>query len=378
MEFFFVVPLIFGLIVAVAVAASANSRRHEAQWKAAAQRLSLDFQAGRLFSRAKISGSVEGLAVAIDVASSSSGSSSSVRTRYKVDYPPLGLELRMSRPTGLAKAAALFGMSDIKIGDTEFDEAFSVRTSDPQRLAVRLTPATRRILLNLIKDYRTAKMKDTQVSYEKNGIDREAGTVVTTTQRLIEAARALQGASTESIRREPARPMPVREAIPPPPRVLRPDPFEPPPVLDPLPTQPVAPLKPEPVATKPAAAAPVPTGITAEEVAGGLFAKKGLSFQIARLFEKKYEGKTIDWPGEVRQVINGIGPNDPTRVTVLITAVRHELFGSVEVEAIASIVGRAPRGLSEGQQINLRGTLSGIDAMGRRLFVDEAQVSEVR
>ena len=152
----------------------------------------------------------------IGVSSSSSGSTNSVRTRYRVGYPPLGLDLRMNRQTGFAKAAAMFGMSDTEVGDAEFDEAFSIRTSDPQRLSARLSPATRRLLLDLVAEYRSVKITDEQLSYEKNGAERDAGALTTTARRLIEAAQALQGASAEPVKR-PAQPVPVRRAMPPPP-----------------------------------------------------------------------------------------------------------------------------------------------------------------
>jgi len=368
---FLIVPLIFGLIVAVALAAAAGSRRYETQWKAAADRLQLGFTPGRLFSRPKITGETGTLTVTIDVSSSSSGSSNSVHTRYRVGFPPLGFELRMSRQTGLAKAAAMFGMSDTEIGDAEFDEAFSVKTSAPERLAARLSPADRRVLVNLVEDYRSVKITHDQLTYQKRGIDRETGTVATTAQRLIEAARTLQGASAEPIRPGLSRPIPVREAIPPPPPVMRPDPFDMQPVLDPIPP---ASGMPEPTATKSTAPVPIASEVTAEEVAEGLFAKKSLSFQVARLFEDKYEGKTVEWPGVVRRVITGIGPSDPTRVAVLVATVRHELFGTIEVEAIASMEGRVPRDVAEGRQVNLHGTLSGIDAMGRRLYMENARL----
>ena len=245
----FIIPAVFGLIVLIAVAASASSRRYEAQWKAAAERLQLGYQAGRLLSRPKLSGEIGGLTVKIDVSySSSGGSSNSVRTRYRVGYPPLGLDLRMSRQTGLAKAAAMFGMADKKIGDTEFDEAFSIRTSDPQRLSARLSAAARRVLLDLVAEYRSIKVTDEQLSYEKNGAERDAGTLTKTARRLIEAAQVLQGASTGPTRRPaPAPAVPVREPIPPPPPILRPDPFDPSPVLDPIPLPAVAAPEPEPL-----------------------------------------------------------------------------------------------------------------------------------
>ncbi len=283
----------------------------------------------------------------------------------------------MSRQTGFTKAAAMFGVDDTQIGDTDFDEAFAIRTSDPQRLSVRLPADARRVLMALVEDYPTVKITDEQVSYEKSGVDRDSGTVVTTAQRLIEAARALQGASSGHAPTSPPPEVPIREPIPPPPPIMRPDPFDT--GADFEPVRPLPASRPEPEQEKPAPAretlAPGPSGPTATTVAGELFGKKGLSFQIARLFEDKYQGSVIDWPGEVTGVITGIGPNDPTRVTALVTTVGHELFGSVDVEVVASIAGRVPRDLAEGQPVNLRGTLSGIDATGRRLYVEDARLT---
>lgn len=373
----FIIPVVFGLIVVIAVAASASSKRYESQWKAAAQRLQLGYQAGRLFSRPKLSGEVGGLTVKIDVSSSSSGSTNSVRTRYRIGYPPLGLDLRMSRQTGFAKAAAMFGMSDTEVGDDEFDEAFSIRTSDPQRLTARLSPATRRLLLDLVAEYRSVKITDEQLSYEKNGAERDAGTLTTTTNRLIEAAQALQGASFEPLKR-PTPTVPVRQAIPPPPPpILRPDPFDTRVAFDPIPPRPADQPKPEPDGPAPAPADLEVPDLTAEEIATDLFAKRGLSFQIARRFDEQYQGRIIDWSGEVRTIGGGIGPDDPVRVTVLVATVRHELFGSVDVVATASIRGRPPRGLTAGNQVTMQGTLTGIDAMSRRLIVEDARLDEV-
>jgi hypothetical protein len=269
-------------------------------------------------------------------------------------------------------------MGDARTGDTGFDEAFAIKTSDPQQLAARLSPASRHVLLELVKDYRSVKITDERLSYEKNGIERDAGALVTTAQRLVEGARALQGVSPEQSRPEPDAALPIREVIPPPPPVLRPDPFDTqPPVFEPtLPERPVdTEARPEPLT--PESPAPTPSGLTAVQVADELFARKGLSFQIAKLFEEKYQDNPIDWPGEVREVVTGIGPNDPTRITVLVTTVEHELFGSVDVEAVASVAGRVPRGLAEGRQISLRGTLTGIDAMSRRLLVEDARIAEL-
>jgi hypothetical protein len=363
------IPFFFAVVAVIAVAASATSRRHESQWRAAAEQLQLGYQAGRMLSRPKIAGDVGGLTVTIDVSSSSSGSSNSVRTRYRIGYPPLGLDLRMSRQTGFARAAALFGMSDTTIGDAEFDEAFSIRTSDPQRLAARLSSPTRRLLFDLVSEYKTLKITDEQLSYEKSGVERDAGNLTTTARRLIEAAQALQGASAQPTKRQPST-LPVRPSIPtppPPPPVLSPDPFDPL-AFDPIPRR-SAPSSQEPDQPAPIAADIEASEVTAEEIANELFSKRGLSFQIAKRFEERYQGRNVSWPGEVRAISGGIGPDDPTRVTLLVATVRHELFGSVDVEATTTIRGRPPRGLSAGDPVTVQGTLTGIDAMSRRLVL---------
>jgi hypothetical protein len=373
-----IVPVIFGMIVLIAVAASASSRRYESQWKAAAERLQLGYQAGRMFSRPKLSGVVSGLTVKIDVPSSSGGPSNSIRTRYRIGYPLLGLDLHMSRRTGLARAAAMFGMNETKIGDAEFDDAFSIRTSDPQRLAARLPPPARRLLLDLVRDYRSVKITDERLSYEKNGIERDTGTLATTAQRLMEAALALQGASVRPAYPATTPRLPIRPPLPPPPPISRPDPYDVGPIIDPVPLQAPMRARAVPAEPKPVSARPKASEVTADQIGVALFAKRGLSFQIAKQYEEQYQGRMVVWPGEVRTIMSGIGPDDPTRVTVLVATIRNELFGSVDVQAIASISGRVPPGLAAGKRVSVQGTLAGVDAMSRTLFVEDARLEEIR
>jgi hypothetical protein len=373
-----IVPVIFGMIVLIAVAASASSRRYESQWKAAAERLQLGYEAGRMFSRPKLSGVVGGLTVKIDVPSSSGGPSNSIRTRYRIGYPLLGLDLHMSRRTGLARAAAMFGMNETKIGDAEFDDAFSIRTSDPQRLAARLPPPARRLLLDLVRDYRSVKITDERLSYEKNGIERDTGTLATTAQRLMEAALALQGASVRPAYPATTPRLPIRPPLPPPPPISRPDPYDVGPIIDPVPLQAPMRARAVPAEPKPVSARPKASEVTADQIGVALFAKRGLSFQIAKQYEEQYQGRMVVWPGEVRTIMSGIGPDDPTRVTVLVATIRNELFGSVDVQAIASISGRVPPGLAAGKRVSVQGTLAGVDAMSRTLFVEDARLEEIR
>ncbi|MGZ5383544.1 MAG: hypothetical protein ACXWH0_06100 [Acidimicrobiia bacterium] len=373
-----IVPVIFGIIVLIAVAASAGSRRYESQWRAAAEHLQLGYQAGRMFSRPKLSGVVSGLTVKIDVSSSSGGSSNSIRTRYRIGYPRLGLDLHMSRRTGIARAAAMFGMNETKIGDAEFDDAFSIRTSDPQRFAARLPPPARRLLLDLVRDYRSVKITDEQLRYEKNGIERDTGTLVTTAQRLMEAALALQGASVGPAYPTTTPRLPIRPPVPPPPPISRPDPYDVGPIIDPVSLPAPMRARPVPAEPKPVSARPKASEVTADQIGVALFAKRRLSFQIAKQYEEQYQGRMVVWPGEVRTIMSGIGPDDPTRVTVLVATIRNELFGSVAVQAVASITGRVPPGLAAGKQVSVQGTLAGVDAMSRILFVEDARLEEIR
>jgi hypothetical protein len=133
-----------------------------------------------------------------------------------------------------------------------------------------------------------------------------------------------------------------------------------------------------PAEPKPVSARPKASEVTADQIGVALFAKRGLSFQIAKQYEEQYQGRMVVWPGEVRTIMSGIGPDDPTRVTVLVATIRNELFGSVDVQAIASISGRVPPGLAAGKRVSVQGTLAGVDAMSRTLFVEDARLEEIR
>jgi hypothetical protein len=362
-----VVPLVLFVIVAVLLAAVTGSRSRQTQWRAAADRLRLDYQPGRLPSPARIYGPLADLIITIELASS--GKSESTVTRYRIRYPRLGLDLRMSPATPMTKAAALLAHDDVETGDAEFDDAFAVGTSDPQRLSTVLTADARRALLDLLRDCRSVTITDDHVSCERAGIDGEAVTLVRTTRRLVEVARLLQGRSPLQIEWEPDSPVREQPASPPPTR-------QPGSLLE-EPDAPDPPAEPE---TTPEATAPEPsppaaiTGVTAGHIARELFATRGLSFRITDSFEERYRGASIDWPGEIGHVIPGIGPHDPARATIRVATVEHELFGSVDVVAVASIVGPAPARRARGSRVRLRGTLAGIDVTGRRFFVEEAVV----
>ncbi len=361
MEVLFI-PLLFGIAAAAVVSVMAGSRRYADQWRSAARQLELSFQAAGPFSRPKIFGTSGGLTITIAVSSSSSGSTGSVQTRYRVQYPGLGIGLRMTGQRGLARMAALFGTGDATVDDPEFDEAVIVKTTDPDRLKALLAPTTRRLLIDLVNDFRGVKIGDDEIAYAEGGIDKEAATVVATTRRLVAVARALQGEAP--VRKEP------RPAAPPPPEMPA-EPTAPPTDGSPDPFDLKADSRIEPPQPAPPPARP-DGGPEPAAVAGDLFGRRGLSFQIARRFEEAYLGRSISWQGTIREVGAAARP-DRLRLAVVVATVPHELFGTVEMEIAAEIPARP--GLDPGTEVRLTGTLRAIDAMSRRLVVDDARLS---
>ncbi len=377
MEFLFI-PIVFGIAVVAIAAALAGARRYAQQWRDAAEQLELSFQPGGLLTRPKLSGRSGDLQISVDVSSSSSASTSSVRTRYRVRYPSLGLGLHLARQTGLDRVAAVFGAQDVNLGDATFDEAFTIKADAEELLSALLTPSTRQILVSLVTDFRSVKIDDEQIRYDKNGIDRDAATVVRTVQRLTEAARALRG--TRPGPPAPQRPAePVTEERPPEPveaprGTIGPDPFAEPA----LHLEPLLPMM-KPADQPQAAAEPVAIGHPREPrspgtdldtVAFQLFGRRALSFEITRQFEESHRGLPVQGEGTLRSAMpTGDGRS---RITVELAPVPHDLFGEVTVVAEFELSGSVP--LQPGHALRFSGSLEEADPMMRRLIIGEARI----
>jgi hypothetical protein len=358
---------IFFVVAAAAIAAIFGARqqkdRRDAQWRDAAAELDLRFTTAT-WGYPSIAGHTGGFAVHVDV-KKSGGENNTVRTHYRVLYPPLGMGLKLRPENFVTKIGRFFGGQDLEVGDDEFDASFHVKARDPNALRAFMTPSRRLMLLRLVAAYPTVEVNDDGLHLVANGATQSASTIVSIVRRLVSAARQLsdqedptgaemnetiaiqsQGDVGEAARR-------IGKGVRP-----HPDDFEVPihevevlhaagddgaarKVLEDLsqrlPADPevvgwrerletAVPAPPEPAPPQPAPPAPTPPPIPsptympaprsdaieasrepswapdAVEMASALFGSRRMSFDTDRQFADEYAGKEIEWTGKVRRV----------------------------------------------------------------------------
>jgi hypothetical protein len=106
----------------------ASFKKINTGWSQAAEELGLSFVPGNLLRGARIHGDLDGF-----VETTGSTTSSHTSTRYRVDYPSVGLDFELRSRSMPYRAFEAFGPSDVLIGDEEFDERFHSAPPIPMR-----------------------------------------------------------------------------------------------------------------------------------------------------------------------------------------------------------------------------------------------------
>lgn len=381
MDFFVFLMIAIGIFAA----AAASNSRSAAAWGAAAKVLGISFAKKNAFSNPRLSGTIDGYDLSVFVRSTGN----SKVTRYVVSYPTLGIDLEISRKSGLAKIGELFG-GGAEPSDDPFEQLASVKTSDPQQLPLFLTPQVREVISDLLINLPAAKVTDDQITFDKRNIERQANTIVVTSRRLIAAAQAITGRrrTSEPEERAPLPPDPYAPSMPMP--TLSPP--EPPPPVPERTTDPTSTLdtttpsydtmtpssiEPEPatyeplmpsyevpsMSAPPGEAPPSPQPPAGELDAGtigtALFGGNMLSFQAATTFDEQYFGRNVRWPGKVTK-------RTDAQVEAEVGTIDTSLFGPIQIGAL--VEGGAP--VKEGDQVIVEGTLAAVDTLERTFTVD--------
>ena len=182
-----------GLIVAggFAVAAKKQMDAMNEAWQAAASTLGFDFASGSWGGGPTLTGTFDGAAAEIHSYTKSSGKSSTRYTRYTVEFPPIGVGLRLSRQSGFGSILKVLGIQDIEIGESTFDEAFLVQAADPQAARAFLTPGVSMVLNRLIAVHPEVVVSDDSLVLDQRATVRDPDTLVSTVRRLASAAEVL-------------------------------------------------------------------------------------------------------------------------------------------------------------------------------------------
>jgi hypothetical protein len=388
------IPIILLLIVVIGFFAWKSHQRTVEAWRQAASELGIAVSVGSGLSRPVLSGTIGGRPVKIDTYTQRSGNSSTTYTRYRVGYPPLGIDLKLAREGAFSAITKLFGAQDVTVGDDLFDEAFTVKTSDLGKLRRLLTPSVRSGLLRLLASYGSAVITDDHLQITKARFESKSEVLKSTAQRMVAMARLLASPSagvTDQmvVDRERGLLEDVADRV----RVLVED--EPDDVdqrifevetlaaagqaqaaaervreLDRL-----APADPDVIgwrdslAQRPARQ-PAGTDIDVDELARELFGGNDLSFESRSKFNSQYADAKIRWQGRVKDISDRSGG---VRAIITVATVDNDLYGNTDIDVVVENPG-GPRP-TLGATVTVTGTLSTIDPLMRNLFVSDAALS---
>ena len=404
-------PLVLLIIVVVAAAiiygVKVQRQRIVAAWDEAARRLDMGIVPGSAFRNPEILGEVDDISVKVDTFTRRSGNNSQTFTRYRVRYPSAGVDFELRKQTAFSAVTKFFGAQDVEIGDPDFDEIFVIKSDDPRRVATVITPTRRTSILQLILAYPGIRITDSRLQWERRGVTSNPDQIVTVVRRLVGAASVLAegGAATQldpllEARNEgdleasarlardttPGAPLEVRrfeaetlaEAGDPQAAERFAELAEELPDDDeikawrertaaPSPPPPAVPAKAE------------PTSFDAGAMADDLFGESRLSFETSRRFDELYRGTVVRWSGRVRSTREyrrdpKLGEEPGTRVVVTVARIENDLYGQTTVDAVIGLPPGNANTLRGRDEITFEGTLVGIDAMMRNLFVAHASI----
>ena len=391
-------------IVAVALAISTHCATN-ARWAEAAEQLGLDLTGGGTFSFPRMDGLIDHYAVSVQRFTKGSGNNQQVFTRFKVGYPTADFSFELSRQT---KAGGflrrMVGMQDVEIGDVSFDDAFVIKTADPDRLSAFLTGQRRSTLGRLLATYPTLEVKNDSVRVDVRRVLRDPEVIVSTARRLVGVGWSLGGPSPDIDEAMTARESgDLGEAL----RRMRtaieasPDDVER--RLHEVDTlaaagntadlearieelEQLAPADPEVRGWKQSVAAPAPTPelaegptIDADAATQDLFGGRQLSFAVRDKFVARYSGGRVHWSWTVKSARaydsdHDFGRGPGVKAVVTVAELAHDLFGTTEVDAIVELPASS-RVPERGDVIVFDGALAAVDPLMRNFTVRGATLS---
>ncbi|MCP4964042.1 MAG: tetratricopeptide repeat protein [bacterium] len=389
------IPILFLLIIGIAYFAWKSHQKTVQTWRRIASELGLEISVKSSMARPAMRGTFNGLPVTIDTYTQRSGNSNTTYTRYRVNYPPLGLGLKMRREGGLSFIGKLFGIEDAQVGDPVFDEAFKISTSDQPRLSAFLTPSVRSSLLRLMASYPSAVITDNSIQVVKARFEGNGDVLASTTQRIVATAQQMASPSAgvsdtmvkgreQGLLGDVAER--IREAVESHPEDVDQRIFE----LETLAAagddtqaaerlrelERMAPADPDVAGWKQALDTPAQPSsemsetIDVDVLAKDLFGGEDLSFETRTKFNSQYAGRKISWEGKVKQVRES---GDKAQATIVVATVHNDLYGNTDIAVVVDGVSRPVPG--ENQQVTVSGTLNTIDPLMRNLFVTDARLS---
>ena len=130
-------------------------------WKQLSERVDGQFVDGGFWKGDKVIAEHGGWALTLDTFAVSTGKVTIVYTRMRAPFVnPSGFRFEVYRKSAFSGIAKFFGMQDVEIGDSPFDEGFIVKSEDESRIRELLSNARIREIIASQKDVNFAVKDD--------------------------------------------------------------------------------------------------------------------------------------------------------------------------------------------------------------------------
>ena len=196
----FPVPLLFifftMIIIVVITAASKSQKKIEAAWREAGSTLGLTYdkkqKSGVKGAQHYLEGRYRGFATRVNTFNESNGNSNSSFTRFKVNFPDLGLDLKLKHQHFFANLTRkLTGGRDFVTGDDHFDDAVVVQGNSERALEEFLTPERRQMIRFILTAKRRGNITDSEATFIVQGQVNNPRLLQAELDQLLNLAEAL-------------------------------------------------------------------------------------------------------------------------------------------------------------------------------------------
>lgn len=300
----------------------------------------------------KMFGYIEGIRVWIG----EQNGSSSYTVQYELEYAAVTPPLRIRSDEPAPNAAHVRPGADIEIGDPLLDEQLVMQSDYPAMLIDFLTPARRAALTRLFDAHRDCLLVNNTITVVWRSAHstppNSLPNIAADARELVDIAKILQGnaASDHAAPSDMPPMMPAERRAEP------------------------APSKKKPQRTTPAQ-------LEQQRVIDDLFDGSRARYDAIEQFAEQYEGKQIQWRGEVERFSpyrsdTDFGEGPGIKAVVVVGAPGRSQLISAEVRAVVQLPSTVA--LRNGNVISFSGTLRRVDRFARQIYVTDAALSSGR
>ena len=188
--FFIIVAGVFTLIIALVYK---QKMRTLETWSMTADSLGLRFNNGGWALPSKIFGEVNNNKVTVKTATRGSGKNSHTVTEYNIDYAmPVEFKFKLTKQHLLHSFGKMFGMQDIEVGDSSFDDSVVVQGSDAARIKDFLTAPRRKHIKKILELYKEVAITNHGIEVVTRGMESSLQKLKSTIETLCAMAAAVQ------------------------------------------------------------------------------------------------------------------------------------------------------------------------------------------